>query len=269
MSVRTAILIALLCIAGSRLFSAPASFGNDQLQPLQGHCSIAPSTMRDRVRLELESGDCDSANRDCHNHDDDEMPLSNFTGLALADFEHDGAHIEAKIVAEAGTITCSGQVHDLTIAGAFTFAPDPAFVDRMAHLGFSGFTSEKLEAYTLFHIDSSWVQSLQQAGVNDMDSDNLIALRIFKVDADFVRSMAALGYADLPAGKLIAFRVQGVNPDEVKQYRALGYNPKADELIQMRIFKVTPDFIQRMQSRGFSNLTIAKLVQIRIFNLAD
>ena len=37
----------------------------------------------------------------------------------------------------------------------------------------------------------------------------------------------------------------------------------------MRIFKVTPDFIHRMQDRGFNNLTIAKLVQIRIFNLAD
>jgi hypothetical protein len=37
----------------------------------------------------------------------------------------------------------------------------------------------------------------------------------------------------------------------------------------MRIFKVTPDFIQRMEARGLRNLTISKLVQIRIFNLAD
>jgi hypothetical protein len=81
--------------------------------------------------------------------------------------------------------------------------------------------------------------------------------------------MAAAGYANLPAGKLIAFGVHGVNPDDVKQYRAMGYNPTADQLIQMRIFKVTPDFIHRMEARGFNNLTISKLVQIRIFNLAD
>jgi hypothetical protein len=81
--------------------------------------------------------------------------------------------------------------------------------------------------------------------------------------------MAAIGYANLSAGKLIAFGVYGVNPDDVKQYRAMGYNPTADELIQMRIFKVTPDFIHRMEARGFNNLTISKLVQIRIFNLAD
>jgi hypothetical protein len=264
MSVRAAILTALLCLAGSRLFSA-----EDRLQTLHGHCSIAPSTMHDRVRLELESGDCEGASRDCHNHDDDEMPLSNFQGLALADFEREGAHIEAKIVAEAGTISCSGDIHGATLSGDFTFTPDSTFVDRMAHLGFTDFSSGKLEAYTLFHIDTAWVQALQSAGVADMDSGNLIALHIFKITPDFVHSMAALGYANLPAGKLIEFGVQHVNPDEVKEYRALGYNPTADELVQMRIFKVTPDFIHRMEARGFNNLTISKLVQIRIFNLAD
>jgi hypothetical protein len=55
----------------------------------------------------------------------------------------------------------------------------------------------------------------------------------------------------------------------VKQIRAMGYQPTLDELIQMRIFKVTPDFIHRMQARGLNNLTINKLVQIRIFQLAE
>lgn len=60
-----------------------------------------------------------------------------------------------------------------------------------------------------------------------------------------------------------------VDPDEVKQIRALGYQPTLDELIQMRIFNITPGFIHRMRARGFENLTIPKLVQIRIFNLAE
>jgi hypothetical protein len=63
--------------------------------------------------------------------------------------------------------------------------------------------------------------------------------------------------------------VQHVNPEEVKQIRAMGYQPTLDELIQMRIFKITPDFIHRMQAKGLSNLTISKLVQIRIFQLAE
>jgi hypothetical protein len=263
MSVRAAILTALLCLTGSRLFSAA-----DQLQPINGHCTIAPSTTPGHVRYEFQQGACDGGRGDCHENDSD-APLSTFTGLALADFEHEGAHLEARIIAEAGTISCSGEVHGATLTGDFTFTPNPAFVAQMERLGFTDFSSHKLEAYTLFHIDTAWVQQLQAAGVTEMDSGNLIALHIFKISPEFVRSMDALGYAHLSAGKLIAFGVQGVTPDEVKQYVALGYKPSADELIQMRIFKVTPDFIRRMESRGFARPTIAKLVQIRIFNLAD
>ncbi|MFY9744809.1 MAG: hypothetical protein WA891_18405 [Acidobacteriaceae bacterium] len=264
MSLRPFLLAALLFFAGSRLFSA-----QDQLQTLHGHCSIAPSAMSGRVQFEMEDGDCDSSDRHCHNHDNDEMPLSNFTGLALADFEREGAHLEAKIVAEAGTITCAGEVHGLALTGDYTFLPDSSFVERMGKLGFTGFSSEKLEAFTLFHIETSWVQSLLEAGVTDMDTGKILALKIFKIDAGYVKEMAAIGYPNLSAEKLISFGVQGVNADEVKQYRALGYQPNADELIQMRIFKVTPDFIQRMHDRGLGNLTISKLVQIRIFKLAD
>ena len=265
MSVRAAILTALLCLAGSRLFSA-----EDALQAIHGTCTIAPSTMPDHVRYEFRHGDCQSADSvsNCHENDSD-APLSTFTGLALADFEREGAQIDAKIIAEAGTISCSGQIHGATLAGDFTFTPNAAFVESMARLGFTGLDSSKLEAYTLFHIDTAWVQQLQAAGVTDMDSGKLIALRIFKITPDYVHSMDALGYSHLEASKLIAFGVHHVNPDEVKQYRAMGYNPTDDQLIQMRIFKVTPDFIHRMQDRGFNNLTIAKLVQIRIFKLAD
>ena len=105
--------------------------------------------------------------------------------------------------------------------------------------------------------------------MSGLDSGNLIALRIFHVDTDYVRSLNALGYATPDAGKLVALRVQHVNPEEVKQIRAMGYQPTLDELIQMRIFKVTPDFIHRMQARGLDDLTISKLVQIRIFHLAE
>ncbi len=63
--------------------------------------------------------------------------------------------------------------------------------------------------------------------------------------------------------------IHGVDTADIKQVQAMGYKPTVDELIQMRIFKVTPDFIQRMQAKGFNNLTISKLVQIRIFKLAE
>lgn len=264
MRARSVLLSAVLILAASALLGA-----QDGLQTLHGRCSIAPSTNPDRVRLELESGVRDDKSDHCANHDDDHVPLSEFSGLTAADFRRDGAHVDAVMAAEAGRITCSGVVHDLVLSGEFTFVADAAFVRRMGQMGFSGFTPEMLEAYTLFHVETSWIQALQAEGVTGIDSGKIIALRIFQADPEYVRSMAALGYTKLPADKLIAFKVQGVNPEEVRQYRALGYQPSADELIQMRIFRVTPEFIRRMDARGLGTLTISKLVQIRIFNLAD
>jgi hypothetical protein len=237
----------------------------EQLRTLTGSCSITATSNGAEADLRLERSGCED-NRDCSSSQTHE-PLSAFSGFALADLQREGAHLDARIRAEAGTITCSGAVHDGRMSGAFTFVPDPAFVDRMVQMGFRDLEAEKLQAYTLFDIGIAWVHSLQAAG--GLDSGNLIALRIFHVDADYIRSLNALGYATPDAGKLIALRVQHVNPEEVKQIRAMGYQPTLDELIQMRIFKVTPDFIHRMQARGLNDLTISKLVQIRIFKLAE
>jgi hypothetical protein len=258
----------LLLSASFLAICAAPIYADDPLQTLHGSCSISASQEADRVEFRLRQGACEDGRRNC-NTNDSAIPLSNFSGFTLADLKRDGAHVDATLAAEAGKITCSGTVQNLVLNGDFTFVPDPAFVAHMRQMGFSGFNSEKLEAYTLFHVETAWIQSLKTAGVSGVNSDNIVALRIFRVDAAYVRSMDSLGYSNLPADKLIAFKVHDVNPEEVRQYRAMGYQPNADELIQMRIFKVTPDFIQRMQARNFNNLTISKLVQIRIFKLAE
>jgi hypothetical protein len=239
----------------------------EKLRTLTGSCSITASSNGTEADFRLERGGCEG-NGNCSSNQTQE-PLSAFSGFTLADLQREGAHVDARIRAEAGTITCSGAVHDGRMSGAFTFVPDPAFVDRMLQMGFRDLGAEKLQAYTLFDIGIAWIRSLQAAGVSGLDSGDLIGLRIFHVDADYIHSLNALGYATPDASKLISLRVQHVNPEEVKQFRAMGYQPTLDELIQMRIFKVTPDFIRRMQARGLNDLTISKLVQIRIFRLAE
>jgi hypothetical protein len=237
------------------------------LRTLNGSCSVTATANEAEVDLRLERGACQGSEH-CSSTQT-QQPLSAFLGFTLADLQREGAHVDAVIRAEAGTITCSGAVHDGRLSGAFNFVPDPAFVDRMLQMGYRDLDEEKLQAYTLFRIGIAWVSSLQAAGVSGMDSGNLIALHIFRADTDYVHSLNALGYPTPDAGKLIALRVHRVDAEEVKQIRALGYQPTLDELIQMRIFKITPDFIHRMQARGLKHLTISKLVQIRIFNLAE
>ena len=219
----------------------------EQLRTLTGSCSITATAKEAEADLRLERGGCEAmANVP-------RKPRSHSARSPASPWRICSAKVRMwtrVIRAEAGTITCSGAVHDGRMSGAFTFVPDPAFVAPHAADGISRSGSEKLQAYTLFRIAIAWVRSLQAAGVSGLDSGNLIALRIFHVDPDYVRSLNALGYPTPDAEKLVALRVQHVDPEEVKQIRALGYQPTLDELIQMRIFKITPDFIHRMQAEG-------------------
>jgi hypothetical protein len=237
------------------------------LEPIRQNCTISAGEKAGTLRLQMDRGDCHD-HRNCGNNMSD-VPMSRFTGVSLTELAQSGAHLTATLSAEAGTFTCAGTVAQNELDGKAMFTPDAAFVARMGKMGFSGYDSEKLMAYALLDVGSGWTQSLKEIGVPGMTADNLIALHIFRVDPAYVRSLTSLGYPMPNADQLISLSVQGVNGDEVKQIRALGYQPTIDQLIQIRIFKITPDFIRRMQARGLKDLTIDKLVQIRIFKLAD
>ena len=255
---------------GALVIALGASMQANGLETLHGSCSVSASEQAGKFRLHLADERCANTDDDhCGNFSDDSMNVSRLTGMTLADLGRDGAQLTATLSAEAGTFTCAGTVHDEVLRGSSTFTPNTAFVDRMRGMGFDGLDSKKLQTYTLFDISTEWVDSLKKAGIEGITSDNLIALKIFKIDTKYVGDIKALGYATPDADKLVGLKVQGVNAEEVREIRALGYKPTLDELVQIRIFKITPDFIKRMQAKGLHDLTIAKLVQIRIFKLDE
>ena len=235
------------------------------LAPLQSRCTIGIADDGERFRLEVRNEEC-AESRHCGSNFNNEFS-NRLKGITVADLGRDGANLTATLAGEPGNFTCSGKVQDGELQGRSVFTPDEGFVERMGRMGFSGYDSEKLQGYTFIGVDSKWVQSMQQTGLQGMTVDNLLALRIFKIDPDYVHSFVSMGYEMPDADKLIALKVQGVNGEEVRQIRDLGYKPTLDELIQIRIFKITPEFIRRMKERGLTNLTIAKLVHIRIFKL--
>lgn len=248
--------------------SAITALQSAALEPYRAACSISVSEQAGKFRLHIDREDCDIEYSHCGSNYSEES-IDRFKGITPADLAHEGAQLTATLSAEAGTFSCSGKVQSGALVGDSLFVPDAAFAARMEQMGFSGLDSEKLQTYALVDVESQWAHSLQEIGIQGITVDNLIPLRIFKVDPAYVHSITALGY-DLPsADQLIAMRVQGVDAAEVREIRSLGYQPTFDELVQIRIFKITPEFIRRMEARGLKDLTIAKLVQIRIFKLDE
>jgi hypothetical protein len=249
------------------LASSAAAHAGASLEPLHRHCTVSLNERGTGLSIYLDNGDCPHERRCGSNFSDDHF--NRLTGITIADLGREGAELTASLNAEAGAFTCSGTVRNAELEGDSVFTPDPAFVARMAQMGFTGLDSEKLMAYAFIGVESAWARSMQQTGIKGLSADNLLALRIFKADPAYIQSITELGYEMPDADQLIALKVQGVDAAEVREIRSMGYQPTLDELIQIRIFKITPDFIRRMQARGLKNLTIGKLVQIRIFNLAE
>lgn len=253
-------------IAGTALLIVCTALHAADLQPLHSSCFISAGDHPGQFRLRLEDETCKS-DRHCGNFSD--QSFSRLSGITVADLGREGAQVTAELNAEAGTFSCSGTVQNAVLTGSSTFTANSEFVARMERMGFKGLDSEKLEAYTLFDIQTAWVQSLKDARIGGLTIDNLIAMRIFHIDPGYVSGFISLGYEVPDADKLIALKVQGVNAQEVREIRNLGFQPSLDELVQIRIFHITPEFIRRMQARGLNDLTIAKLVQIKIFKLDE
>jgi len=250
------------------LAAASMTLAAQSLEPLRAKCRISPSEDSGKLSLHIFDGkDCADGDQCGSNFNSESM--NRFTGISLLDLAREGAHLTATLKGEAGTFTCTGTVHNQDFHGDALFTPDPAFVDRMAKLGFNGYDSQKLQAYTFLDVTSEFAQSLQQAKIKGITIDNLIALRIFKIDSAYAQGFVSMGYEQPDADKLIALKIQGVNAEEVRQIRDLGFKPTLDELIQVRIFHITPEFVRHMQSRGLKDLTISKLVQIKIFKLDE
>src|ERR1700753_4458155 len=98
----------------------------EKLRTLTGACSITASSNGTEADLRLERSGCEGRGN-CSSTQTQEQ-LSAFSGFSLADLQHEGAHVDARIRAEAGTLTCSGGVDDGKMSGAFTFAPAPVFL---------------------------------------------------------------------------------------------------------------------------------------------
>ena len=232
-----------------------------------GTCSIRAGRTEAKMSFSSERGDC-VAERSCHESSSD-MLWSKWSGIAPQDLEHEGASVDGRMKAEAGEMRCVGTVHDAAMRGSYSFTPDEGFLKRMASMGFTDVTPDRLEGYVMLDITTEWVKQIKDAGVKEMTAQQLMGLRALKVDAAYVKAMAAAGYPELQASQLTSMKAVGVSPEKIQEVRAMGYSPTQHELIEMSVFKIDAPFVERMKMRGFKNLTIAQLVKIKVFKLDE
>ena len=66
----------------------------------------------------------------------------------------------------------------------------------------------------------------------------------------YIDRMKAAGIGDLTVDQLIEMKIQGVTPEYIRGLHEQGFHPNADELVSMRIQGVTPEYIRDLHGLG-------------------
>jgi hypothetical protein len=205
----------------------------------------------------------------CSMSSDSNMPWSRWAGVSAAALKQDGAELNAHLMGEAGDMRCFGVAHDGILTGRYEFTANPAFVSAMSSMGFTEMSPSKQQGFLMLDVNTAWVRQMKDAGVTEMTTSKLMGLRALHVDASYVKAMADAGYRELRASKLTEMKAVGVTPEKAREAKALGFQPSEQELIQMSIFKIDRPFVEKMRSKGLTDLTLAKLIKVKIFKVDE
>jgi hypothetical protein len=239
-------------------------------ETLSGLCMISASRDgKDAAEVMFRSSDCGNDGHNCSMSNESDMAWTRWTGVSSDALKQEGAQLVGLMKGEPGEMQCSGTVHDGVLSGKYEFTPNPVFAQKMAAMGFDEITPRKQEGFLMLDVTTAWVQQMKGLGVTELTTNKLMGLKALGVDESYIRGMSAAGYPELRAGKLTGMKAVGVTPEKAREAKALGFHPTEEELIQMSIFKIDRPFVERMRARGLTDLTLAKLIKVKIFKLDD
>lgn len=172
----------------------------------------------------------------------------------------------------AGTINFRGKFEDGEGLGRFTFTPDESFRSLIKQEGYKTVSDEVLFGFTLANIDQAYWAFLKQEGLTPKDEEDLEDIgHHLPVLANLKSDLAdykQLGFTNISLEQLIDLNIHRVSPDFIRSIRAMGFtNLSLEEFEEAKIHNISPEFANDMQSLGFKDLTFEELLELKIHNV--
>jgi beta-lactamase regulating signal transducer with metallopeptidase domain len=144
----------------------------------------------------------------------------------------------------------------------------PEYAKAMAQLGFGKPSADDLIACKIQGVSPEVIAQMKQQGFEVKSLQDAISFKIFDVTPEFISGMKAAGF-DIDSKQAVALRVQGVTAAYARSIKQQFQAVSVDELIQTKIFNINADFIAQAKRHGFNDLSLKKLVQLRISGIMD
>ncbi|MGA9461192.1 MAG: M56 family metallopeptidase [Terracidiphilus sp.] len=143
------------------------------------------------------------------------------------------------------------------------------FALQMAQAGVGKLSADDLIACRIHGVSPEYLAQLKQQGFEIKSIQDAISFRIFEITPEFVAGMKSAGFANLTQKQLVALRVQGVTPEYAQEIASQFPGATVDDVIKTRIFHIDAGFIAQARKLGLTNLSIEKLVRIRVSGVLD
>jgi len=145
----------------------------------------------------------------------------------------------------------------------------PEYARSMSQLGFGKLSADDLIACKIQGVTPEAIEQFRKQGLEVKSIHDAISYRIFEVTPEYAEGMAKAGFKNLDAQKLLALRVQGVTPEYAQSIAKQYPGATVDDVIKTKIFNINADFIAQAKAHGFTDLSLEKLVKLRISGVLD
>jgi beta-lactamase regulating signal transducer with metallopeptidase domain len=142
----------------------------------------------------------------------------------------------------------------------------PEYIRGMKELGLK-IDADDLVGMKVQGVTPEYVKEMRAAGIK-VDSDDLIGMKVQGITPAYVKEIQGLGLHP-DADELVGMKVQGITPEYVKAIQAAGLKFDIDDLIGAKVQGVTPQFIEQVRSHGFKNLTLEKLIELKVAGVLE
>src|SRR5579863_1932481 len=118
-----------------------------------------------------------------------------------------------------------------------------------------------------FAPNPAYLSELKRLGYQAPDDDELFAMLMSDVSLDFARGVRE-GVPDASTKNLVELRIYGVTLDYIREAKQAGYKDfTAKDYIDMRTYGVGSDFLRGLKSSGY-NLPAHDIVQLRTYGVS-
>ena len=145
----------------------------------------------------------------------------------------------------------------------------PEYAAEMSKIGFGKLSADDLVACKIQGVDPEAIQEMKKQGLEVSSVHDAITYRIFQVTPEFVTQMKAAGFTNLNSKDLVSLRVQGVTPEYARSITQQYPGATIQDIVKTKIFNIDAAFIASAKEHGFKDLSLEKLVKLRISGILD